>query len=158
MNGSHPYGKWGIKHAWVDSRRGTGDPRHDYAMLSLKASGGNYVGKNTGSYTLSANGFYANEKSISSDYPENKKQPIECYDRVNLVRFGSYKYWHCGGLYSTGVSGTAFVHYESSFGKWTIGAVLGGYHDGGTGNADFASRWDGSIYSFWNYANRHSLS
>lgn len=160
-NGNTPYGVWEIKHVWVDTRARGQRERFDYALVTLKRKSGQTLHQKTGigAYQVSADAFYPNEQADLVGYPYVKHVPYECKGPVNTAYFRSVGYWdvHCGSGFDDGVSGTGWVHYESSWKTWTIGAVLGGYHEGGYGSATFASKWDSRIYSLWQAANKDSF-
>jgi hypothetical protein len=157
--GSSPYGTWPLRDYYIDSRWGiTDDPRYDYAIVSLSKTGHDYsLGDRTGTVRISADRFQADEQVDLLGYPGDQDVPYACHTPVSSAVFNKVAYWKVDcAAYTDGVSGTAFEHFQPApWNSVTIGAVLGGYQEGGsTADVSYASQWDGSVYSLWQQANQ----
>ncbi|GAA0330653.1 trypsin-like serine protease [Actinoallomurus spadix] len=159
--GDSPYGVWPLADYYIDSRWGLLDnPRYDYAIVSLSKTGHDYsLGDKTGTVRISADPFQSGEQVHLLGYPGDQDVPYGCDTPVTSVKFSNVGYWRVDcAAFTDGVSGTSFQHYQPApWNSTTIGAVLGGYQEGGTTpSVSYASQWDNGIYTLWQQANQAS--
>jgi V8-like Glu-specific endopeptidase len=162
-DGNGPWGDWPLADYYIDSRWGvTDNPRYDYALVRLSMTGHDYhLGDKTGSVRMSADPFKAGEQVDLLGYPGDQDVPYRCQTPVSSVKFSGVGYWKVDcASYTDGVSGTSFQHYQPApWNSTTIGAVVGGYQEGGsTVETSYASQWDSSIYTLWQQANAGSAA